>query len=95
MYAVSIDMPIIGYIVQFSNEEDFTVYHGFAKLHRNFSEALEKAKELYRGFLEVNDERYDGPFKQHNPAKSACDAQGSAVVFESPSYIVWIDCVLD
>ncbi len=88
-------MPTIGYIVQFSNEEDYTVYHGFMKLHRNFSDALERAKDLYRGFLEINDERYDGPFKQHNPTKAACDTQGSVLVFESPAYIVWIDCVVE
>lgn len=88
-------MPPIGYIVQYSNEEDYTVYHGFAKLHRNFSDAINAAKDLYRGFLEINDERYDGPFKTHNPTKANCDTQGSVVIFESPAYIVWIDCVVE
>ncbi len=94
-YAVSLDMPTLGYIVQYSNEEDYTVYHGFMKLYRTFSEAMEHARELSRSFVEVNDERYDGPFKSHNPTKKECDTQGSVVVFESPAYIVWIDCVIE
>ena len=90
-----LDMPPIGYIVQYSNEEDYTVYHGFAKLHRNFSDALHAAKELSSGFLEMNDELYDGPFKAYNPTKGSCDTQGSVLVFESLAFIVWIDCVID
>ncbi len=93
--AVSIDMVTLGYIVQYSNEEEYTVYHGFVKLYRKFSDALEAAKLLSQGFMEMNDEAYDGPFKSHTPTKQDCDAQGSALVFESPGYIVWIDCVVE
>ncbi len=41
-------MAIIGYIVQYSNEDDYTIYHGFMKLFRVFSEAIEHATELYQ-----------------------------------------------
>ena len=88
-------MTVIGYIVQYSNEEEYTIYHGFMKLHKHFSEALERAKELYRSFLSINDEHYDGPFNAYTPTKKECDAQGSVVVFESPAYIVWIDAVVE
>lgn len=89
-------MAPIGYIVQYSNEDDYTVYHGFMKLFRNFSDALEHANDLYRGFLELQPpEQFDGPFQTHKPTKKQCDTQGSVIVFESRSYIVWIDCVIE
>lgn len=88
-------MAILGYIVQYSNEDDYTIYHGFMKLYRHFSDALEHAKELARGFLEVNNDGHDGPFQMHTPTKKNCDAQGSVIVFESAAYIVWIDAIVE
>jgi hypothetical protein len=88
-------MVPIGYIVQYSNEDDYTVYHGVMKLYRVFSEALQHAKEMYRGYLETAAEHYDGPFKAHIPTKKDCDAAGSVVVFESRNFIVWIDGVIE
>jgi len=88
-------MAILGYIVQYSNEDDYTVYHGYMKLYRHFSDALDNAKELARGFLEVNAEVQNSPFKMNTPSKKDCDNQGSVVVFESASYIVWIDVVVE
>ncbi len=88
-------MAILGYIVQYSNEEDYTVYHGFKKLFTVYSEALENANEIYRGFLETMDEQFDGPFLTHKPTKKECDNQGSVVVFESRDLIVWIDAVVE
>lgn len=89
-------MAILGYIVQYSDEDDYTVWHGFVKLHRTFSTALEQANELYRGYMEKTpNENFDGPFQVHKPTKSQCDSQGSVVVFESRNFLVWIDCVVD
>lgn len=88
-------MAILGYVVQYSNEDDYTIYHGVLKLYRHFSEALEHAQELARGFLEIHGEEFAGPFEMRNPAKKDCDAAGSVVVFQSREYIVWIDCVVD
>jgi hypothetical protein len=88
-------MAILGYIVQHSNEEDFTIYHGFMKLFKTFSEAFEHAHELTRGFLELNENEHLGPIELKRPTKKQCDAQGSVVFFESRQYIVWIDCVVD
>lgn len=89
-------MSILGYVVQFSNEDDYTVYHGFMKLHKHFTQALERAQEEYRSFLEQHlAPGYDGPFQIHTPTKKQCDNQGSVVVFESRSFIVWIDCVVE
>ncbi len=87
-------MAIVGYIVQYSNEDDYTVYHGFIKLYKHYSDAFEHAQELIRGFLETQGEGFQGPFESRKPTKKDCDVQGSAVVFESREYIVWIDCVV-
>jgi hypothetical protein len=89
-------MAVLGYVVQYSNEDDYTVYHGFLKLFRHFSDALENANDQYRGFMETYPaEHFDGPFHVHKPTKKECDAQGSVLVFESKSFIVWIDCVVE
>ena len=88
-------MPSIGYIVQYSDEDDYTIYHGFMKLFRHFSEALDHAKGIYQSYLESHDETEVGHFEVRNPTKKQCDDQGSVTVFESRGYIVWIDCVIE
>lgn len=88
-------MQPIGYIVQYTDEDDYTIYHGFMKLFRNFSGALEHAQEVYRGYLETHDMSEVGLFQTHSPTKKMCDQQGSVVVFESRGRIVWIDCVVE
>jgi hypothetical protein len=88
-------MAILGYIVQYSNEDDYTVYHGFVKLHRTFSSALDHAKDTYRGYLEQMDEAYDGPYETYSPSKKECDERGSVVIFRSREMVVWIDCVIE
>jgi hypothetical protein len=88
-------MGVLGYIIQYSNEEDYTVYHGFKKLFKVYSEALESANDYFRGYLEANNEIYDGPFLVHKPSKKECDNQGSVVVFECRQLIVWIDAVIE
>lgn len=89
-------MTVLGYVVQYSNEDDYTVYHGFLKLFKHFSDALESANDQYRGYMQTfPNEQFDGPFEVHKPTKKQCDAQGSVVVFQSKSFIVWIDCIVD
>lgn len=88
-------MSIIGYIVQFSDEDEYTVYHGFMRLYRNFSEAKDHAAELASAYLTTHDESEVGHFETRNPTKKQCDDQGSVTVFESRGYIVWIDCVIE
>ena len=88
-------MTSIGYIVQYSNEDDYTVYHGFMRLHRHFSGALESAIEQYRSYLQTHEVEEVGHFEIRNPTKKQCDEQCSVIVFESPGYIVWIDCVIE
>ena len=88
-------MNIVGYIVQKSNESDYTIYNGFMKLHRTFRSAFEKATEEYRSYLEgLNDPRNE-VFEVHSPSQKQCDEQGSVVVFESEGLLIWIDCVVE
>lgn len=94
-YVRIVDMAILGYIVQYSNEEDYTVYHGFKKLFTVYSEALDHAQEFYRAYLGTMEEHHDGPFLSHKPSKKDADNQGSVVVFESRQLIVWIDAVIE
>jgi hypothetical protein len=88
-------MSVIGYIVQFSDEDEYTVYHGFMRLFRQFSDAREAAGELVVAYLANHHESELGHFEAKTPTKKQCDDQGSVTVFESRGYIVWIDCVIE
>ena len=88
-------MEPLGYILQYSNEEDYTVYHGFKKLYRHFSHCLEQAKHMYQEYMINHPEEYESPFEVHTPTKKTCDERGSVVVFESRGMIIWIDCVIE
>lgn len=88
-------MNAIGYIVQFSDEDAYTVYSGYKKLFRRFSEALDHAKALSQSYLESHNETEIHPFNSFSPTKKECDNQGSVVVFENQHYVVWIDCVIE
>lgn len=88
-------MAIVGYIVQYEKDGDFTAYHGFVRLYHHFSSALAHAVDMYRTYLETTDGAIDFNFEVNQPIKRACDEQGSVVVFRSPEYLIWIDCVVD
>jgi hypothetical protein len=88
-------MTVVGYIVQFSDEDEYTVYHGFMRLFRHFSAAREAAGELITSYLTNHHESEVGQFEVKHPTKKQCDEQGSVTVFESRGYIVWIDCVIE
>jgi hypothetical protein len=88
-------MATLGYILQYSNENDYTVYHGFKKLYRHFSECLQAAKEFSQEYIVTHPEELEGPFEMHTPTKKTCDERGSVVIFESRGLIVWIDCVIE
>ena len=88
-------MNAIGYIVQQSDEDAFTVYTGFKKLFRVFSQALEHAKAISESYVESHTPAEVFPFQSHTPTKKECDQQGSVVVFENSQLVVWIDCVVE
>jgi len=86
---------LLGYIVQYQNDEEYTPYHGHIKLHRFFQHALEHAKEVMTVYLETHLEGYDGPFDVYSPTKKNCDDAGSAVVFRSANCTIWIDRIVE
>lgn len=89
-------MPtVLGYIVQYFNEDDFTLYHGPMKLHKEYKDAFAKAEELYKGYLQSHNEIYEGPFEVAKPTKQQAHDQGSVVVFRSADMLIWIDIVVD
>ena len=88
-------MNVLGFIVQFSDEDAYTVYTGYKKLFRSFSQALEHAKTIVQSYIESHDQTEIHPFQTYTPTKKACTEQGSAVIFENSHYVVWIDCVIE
>ena len=86
---------LLGYIVQYQNDDDYTPYHGTIKLHRVFHDALVQARETMAAYLETHIETYDGPFDTHTPSKKQCDDAGSVVVFRSADCTIWIDRIVE
>lgn len=86
---------VLGYIVQYSDDEAYTPYHGAVKLHRKFQNAMENAQEIVRSYLEARDEEHEGPFESYKPTKQNCDSAGSVIVFRSRQFILWIDCIVE
>lgn len=84
---------VLGYIVNYFDEEEMWPYHGCQRLYKVFSHAYEAALAKAQAYMHANNEQYDGPFELHRPSKQECDNQGSAVVFRSERYWVWIDQV--
>ena len=86
---------ILGYVVQYSSEDDFTIYHGSLKLFRQYSDALLHAQELVSSYLETQGAETYGPFEYKKPTKQTCDIAGSVVIFQNQNYIIWIDCIVE
>jgi hypothetical protein len=84
---------ILGYIVNYFDEEEMWPYHGQQRLFTTFSHAYQAAVEKAQAYMEVSNEAYDGPFELKKPTKQDCDNQGSVVVFRSERYWIWIDFV--
>ena len=89
-------MPLtLGFVVQVRDEEDYTPYKGFLKLHKHFSSALLAAQELYKGYLETHEEAYEGPYEVLTPTKKQCQDAGSVMIFRSRDCCIWIDAVVE
>jgi hypothetical protein len=88
-------MNILGYIVQFFNEECFMPETGYKHLFKSFSQALEHAKMKFQDYVMVNPDVLEGYYDLYTPAKKQADENGYVVVFRSPDVQIWIEVIVE
>lgn len=86
-------MKILGYIVQYLDEESLTPNGPGKRLFTDFQEALNHAHELIHTWHETNTPQSDGPIEYNKTTKQMVDAQHSALVFRSREVFIWIEIV--
>ena len=88
-------MSILGYIIQFFDEEATIPCMNHKRLFKHFSKALESAEEMYRDYILANNEEFLGPYEIIKPTKKEVDIAGSSVIFRSRDVYIWIECIFE
>ena len=84
---------VLGYIVQYLDEDSIVPFEGPKKLHTVFSEALRVGQWLYTSYMELYPEEEYGPYEIYKPTKKQADDQGTVPVFKGSKYIVSITII--
>lgn len=88
-------MNILGYVVQYFDEDKFMPETGYKILHKNFSQALDAAKGRMQDYLTYYQENLGlGPYEFHTPTKKEADSNGYVVVFQNPQIQIWIEVII-
>lgn len=86
-------MKVIGYILQYLDEDSLCPNGPGKRLYTDFDEVLNDAHELIQKWYETNTEQIDGPVEYTKVTKQMVDAQHSALIFRSREVFVWIEIV--
>ena len=86
-------MKVLGYILQYLDEESLTPNGPGKRLYTDFDEILNDAHELIHKWYETNTEQNDGPVEYYKITKEMVDVQQSVLVFRSREVFVWIEIV--
>lgn len=86
-------IKIIGYILQYFDEESLIPNGPGKRLYTEFEEVLNDAHELIQKWHETNTELSDGPIEYQNITKAMVDAQHSVLMFRSREVFIWIEIV--
>lgn len=88
-------MKVLGYIVQFY-DEDSVAPHGTGKqLFREFQDAKSYAITMAREWYAKNYEPIEGPVEWHEISKDLLDTLKGALVFTSSNVLIWIEVVYE
>ncbi len=90
---LSNQMKVLGYILQYLDEESLIPNGPGKRLYTDFDEILNDAQELIQKWYESNTEQGDGPVEYNKLTKAIVDAQHSAMVFRSRDVLIWIEIV--
>jgi hypothetical protein len=86
-------VKILGYILQYLDEESLIPYGPGKRLYTDFEEVLNDTHELIHKWYELNTPLNDGPIEYQKVTKAMVDAQHSALVFRSREVFIWIEIV--
>lgn len=86
-------IKIIGYILQYLDEDSLTPNGPGKRLYTDFSEVLNDAHELIQTWYEHNSEANDGPVEYYKITEEMMQAQHSALLFRSREVFIWIEIV--
>lgn len=85
-------MNILGYVIQYFDEDKFMPETGYKTLYKNFSQALDAAKCRTQEYLTSYQEN-PGPYEFHTPSKKEADSNGYVVVFRNSQIQIWIEVI--
>ena len=88
-------MKILGYIVQYLDEDSLIPNGPGKRLFRSFSEAYTHAKELVQEWYLQNTPNADGPVEYYEFTKQTLEAQHSALLFRSACVFIWLEIVYE
>lgn len=90
---LSNEMKVLGYILQYLDEESLIPNGPGKRLYTDFDEIINDAHELVVKWYEVNTEQGDGPVEYHKLTKDMLHARHSAILFRSRDVLIWIEIV--
>lgn len=88
-------MQIIGYIVQFYDEDSVSPHGTGKQLYRHFQDALVMAKEHANQWMDFQYTPAEGPIQYFTPKQSDVDNRISGLVFRSANVLIWIECIFE
>lgn len=87
-------MEILGYIVQYFNEDSLLPETGYKHLHKTHSEALAYARSRIQEYINTYPHILLDPHELHTPPKKQTDEFGYSIVFRNSEIQVWIEVVI-
>ena len=87
-------MQILGYIVQYFDEEKIMPETGYKYLYKTHSDALSFAKTRMTEYITSIPADAVGPFEAHSPTKKQTDDNGFSIVFRNGEVQIWIEAIV-
>jgi hypothetical protein len=87
-------MEILGYIVQYFDEDKLMPETGYKHLFKMHSDALSYAKTRMTEYITSMPNQNVGPFEAHTPTKKHTDDDGYSIVFRNAEIQIWIEAII-
>lgn len=88
-------MEILGYIVQYFNEDSLLPQTGYKHLYKTYSDALSYARTRVQEYVTAYENILVEPYEMHSPTKKQTDDFGYSVVFRNSEIQVWIEVIIN
>lgn len=88
-------MKLLGYIVQYFDEDSLTPNGPGKRLFTDFDSAYQHAKDLVMDWYTSNSPKFDGPVERYDITKTIVESQHSALVFRSAQVFIWLEIVYE